>query len=272
MLRGVAAFPAFVPVISGNARVQVVGLDDVAETVARVLAPDAPSKVTWNVANPEVHTLSDIVIALRGWLGFPPRPTLQLPDALGKVIARIADGVGWLGWRSPVRTTSLAQLTSGIVGDPDPWMAATGIQPKSLDQILAARPANVQDRWFARLYLLKPLAIVGLALAAIAPSLEELLTFWRLRPDLYGLSFPSIASDVLPAVASSAITLVAGFGLLVRATARLALIVLLVLKLLYVGDYLFTALRFAVSPAGPLSIDIPIILAILFLLAILDER
>ena len=51
-----------------------------------------------------------------------------------------------------------------MVGEPAAWIAATGIKPKSLDDILAAQPAGVQDRWFARLYLLKPLAIGTLAL------------------------------------------------------------------------------------------------------------
>ena len=71
----------------------------------------------------------------------------------------VADALGWLGWRSPARSTALAQLAAGVVGEPSPWIAATGIKPQSLDDILAAHPAGVQERWFARLYLLKPLAI-----------------------------------------------------------------------------------------------------------------
>ncbi len=53
-------------------------------------------------------------------------------------------------------------------------MAATGIVPMSSTDILAARPASVQDRWFARLYLLKPLAIAALALFWIATGLIAL--------------------------------------------------------------------------------------------------
>ena len=72
-----------------------------------------------------------------------------------------AEWAGLLGWRSPARATALAQLSAGVVGDPSPWTSATGIKPRSLDAILAERPASVQDRWFARLYWLKPVAIVG---------------------------------------------------------------------------------------------------------------
>src|SRR5262249_56405039 len=81
---------------------------------------------------------------------------------------------GWLGWRAPPRATAVIQLEAGVIGNPEPWIAATGIKPKSLADILAERPASVQDRWFARLYLLKPLAIVCLALFWIATGLIAL--------------------------------------------------------------------------------------------------
>jgi uncharacterized protein YbjT (DUF2867 family) len=272
MLRGIAAFPGIVPVIGAPARIQVVSLDDVVETVSRALAPGAPSRVVWEMAHPQVHRLADIVTAIRGWLGLAPRRVLRLPDACAKIVAAVTDAVGWLGWRSPARTTSLAQLAAGVVGSPENWMEATGVRPQSLDQILAARPASVQDRWFARLYLLKPLAIVGLAVAAIAPSLEELFTFWRLRPDLYGVSFPSIAAYVLPAVVASAITLMAGIGLFARATARLALIVLFALTLLQIADHVIRPWHYMAGPFEAFVFKIPILLAMLFTLAILDER
>ena len=96
------------------------------------------------MAHPQVHTLAGIVTAIRGWLGFPPRRVLRLPDAFAKVVGLAGDAIGWLGWRSPARATIFAQLAAGVVGDPAPWLAATGVEPKSLDQLLAARPANVQ--------------------------------------------------------------------------------------------------------------------------------
>ncbi len=182
-------FPSSFRSSTGMSRIQVVSLDDLAETVVRSIAPGAPARVSWQVAHPQVHELADIVTAIRGWLGFPPRRVLRLPDAFAKVVGFIGDAIGWLGWRSPARATSFAQLADGVVGDPAPWMAATGIQPKSLDQLLAARPANVQDRWFARLYLLKPLAIVGLAVTAISAGFAEFLSLWRIAPGTLGVLF-----------------------------------------------------------------------------------
>ena len=186
MLRGIAAFPGLVPIVRADARIQVIELDDLTETVARALAPVAPARTVWDVTHPQVHPLADIVTAIRAWLGFRPRRVVALPNAIACMMARLADALGWLGWRSPARSTSLAQLSAGVVGDPARWVAETGIAPKSLAQILAARPASVQDRWFAQLYLLKPLAILGVAIAAILPSAEFLAFF--LRSHVIGVS------------------------------------------------------------------------------------
>jgi uncharacterized protein YbjT (DUF2867 family) len=273
MLRGVAAFPGIVPVICAKARVQVVGLDDLAETVARAVAPAAPRKVTWDVAHPQVHALAGILVAMRAWLGFRPRPVVALPDALGKIVGAIADAFSWLGWRSPARSTSLGQLAAGVVGDPQPWMTATAIAPKSFDQILAERPAGVQDRWFARLYLLKPLAIFILAAATFVNAATQLALASRhaaAMPDEAPVS--EVAARIFPFLLSGGLALVLGCGLLVRATARPALIGLIALTLVRAANDILTAWHFGVFPLGPVAFTAPVVLAMLLTLAILDDR
>src|SRR5215510_7235358 len=46
MLRGIAAMPCVVPVIGAGQRIQVISVEDVAETVARALRPDVPVRAT----------------------------------------------------------------------------------------------------------------------------------------------------------------------------------------------------------------------------------
>jgi uncharacterized protein YbjT (DUF2867 family) len=272
MLRGIAAFPGFVPIVGSHARIQVIGLDDVAETVVRALAPGAPGRVVWHVAHPQVHALSAIVTAVRGWQGFPPRQVLPLPDVVGKIVAALADAAGWLGWRSPARSTSLAQLTAGVVGDPAPWMAATGIAPKSLEQILAARPASVQDRWFARLYLLKPIAIIGLAACSISIGALEFITASKLAAPLWSLSRSAFVLEVVPELVAGAVEFALGVAMLVRRTARFAIITLLILTLLGTIMNAIAELSRMQYPVSVFAVGVPGLLALLFTLSILDER
>jgi uncharacterized protein YbjT (DUF2867 family) len=266
MLRGIAAFPGVVPVVRADARVQIIGLDDLAETVARALAPEAPARTVWEVAHPQVHRVADIVTAIRLWLGFPPRRVVALPDAIARMVALCADGLGWLGWRSPARSTSLAQLTAGVVGDPARWMAESGVAPKSLDQILATRAASVQDRWFARLYLLKPLAIFGLAIATIVPNAQRLAAYLGTEPSSFG------GRPMLLGAASSAVALLAGLSLAVRPAARCALVVLLVLTLLQLAGLWFRPSITFVGLLDAVAFTLPMVLLILFTLGILDDR
>ena len=216
--------------------------------------------------HPQVHPLADIVTAIRAWLGFRPRRVVALPNAIACMMARLADALGWLGWRSPARSTSLAQLSAGVVGDPARWVAETGIAPKSLAQILAARPASVQDRWFAQLYLLKPLAILGVAIAAILPSAGFLA--FLLRSHVIGVSPRGVAA----VTALGVVYFLAGLGLLVRPAARCALLVLFMLTLFLLAWGWFKPSISFFWLLDAVAFSFPMLLAILFTLGILDDR
>lgn len=278
MLRGLAGLPWVTPAIPS--RVQVVSVDDVAETVAVCLAPNAPakaackvtSKVTWELAHPAIHDLGDIVAALRAWHGFPPRPRLRCPAAALGVVAMFAEFAGMLGWRSPARSTAMLQLSAGVVGDPSAWISGSDIAPRSLDAILAERPSSVQDRWFARLYWVKPAAIVGLAVFWIATGLIALgpgraAAMGYLTSAGFG---PWVAEFML--VLGSLFDVVLGMALCVRRFTWRVLQIMLAVTLMYLLVGTITAPEYWVDPLGPYTKIIPMLVATAFTLAILDER
>ena len=63
MLRGLAGMPLVTPIVGADSRVQVVGADDLAATVALCLGPRAYAKATWDLAHPQVHPLAGVVAA-----------------------------------------------------------------------------------------------------------------------------------------------------------------------------------------------------------------
>ena len=272
MLHGLAAFPLVTPMVAADARVQVIGIDDLTETVARCLEPGAPAWVRWDVAHPQVLSLAEIVVGLRQWLGFAPRPVVRLPKAGAALIAFVADALGRLGWRSPARTTAMAQLAAGVVGDPAAWIAATGIAPASFAQILARRPAAVQDRWFARLYLLKPLAIATLSLFWIMTGLIALGPGRAAaNAQLAATGFP-VAAVAATVLWGAWFDIVLGLALLWRRLTRAVLIAMLVATPLYLLTGTVLAPQLWSDPLGPLTKILPMLLATAFTLAILDER
>jgi uncharacterized protein YbjT (DUF2867 family) len=272
MLRGLAGVPIHTPIAGAYCQIQIVSVDDIADTVALSLKPGAPAQVTWELAHPQVLTFAELVRALRAWHGFAPQPMIALSRVAQLAIAAFGDMTGWLGWRTPAGATAVAELAAGVRGDPSAWMAATGIAPRSLAAILAERPASVQDRWFARLYFLKPAAIVGLALFWIVTGVIALGSGREPGLDLLGSTGvkATLATLMLWGAALSDITL--GVMLLVRRTARLALILMLVLTLIYAAAATVLAPQLWVDPLGPLTKLVPLVLATLFTLAIHDAR
>jgi uncharacterized protein YbjT (DUF2867 family) len=272
MLRAIAACPLVTPVVAAGARIQVVSVADVARTVALALKPGAPARAVWQLAHPQVHRLEDIVLAMRDWLGGPARPLWHVPDGIARAVAACADALSWLGWRSPARSTALKQLTVGVVGDPAAWTAATGIAPQSLPEIFAERPANVQDRWHARLFLIKPLAIAALALFWIATGLVTIGPGYGVAAaQLAASGFP--AALVAPAVLWGGVfDVVLGLMLPVRRLTRPVLLAMLVITPFYLLIGTLLAPHLWLDPLGPLLKIVPVLLATAFTLAIVDER
>src|SRR5260221_12635590 len=95
-------------------------------------------------------------------------PRVTLPSFMLDLGARCGDLVNRLGWMPPVRATAITELRRGVSGDPQPWMAATGIVPKTITEMVGLPSATIQDKWFSRRFLIKP------------PMIPSLARFWTL--------------------------------------------------------------------------------------------
>lgn len=176
MIRGLAAFPGLIPIIGGNQLIRPVAAADLARLAVSFLEAAAPVRVRLDVGGPQAVTLRELVIAYRAWLGLPRAPVVSVPFWAARPLLLLGDLAGWLGWSSPMRSTSLRQLEHDVGGRADDLPGAP-LGP--LDEVLAEEPATVQDRWHARLYFVRPLAVLTLGcywllsgLVALGPGLE----------------------------------------------------------------------------------------------------
>jgi len=271
LLRGLAALPVLpVPVSAGA--LQPVMLDDVVDTVIHFLKPDAPARIALDLAGPDALSLDALVARFRQWLGWRPAPAVTLPRWLGSIAFRLGDGAGWLGWRSAIRSTAGRELLRGATGDPAPWTVATGIVPRSLDASLTAEPATVQDRWFAGLYLLRPWIFGILALFWLSTGFVSLGPGWQNGIGLMneGGVFGWQAGAVVVAGALADLTI--GCAIAWRRTARMGLILAMLLTLTYLAIGTLLVPRLWSDPLGPMLKVAPILLFHLAALAILEER
>ncbi len=164
LVRMLAAFPVVQPLVLADARIQTVAASDVAKAVCLVLEERIASRVDYDLVEDGSHTLAELTAAFRVWSGRrPARDVWRLPRWLGGLAARIADLGGWLGWRSPLRTTALRSLDDGVTGDPSAWKAAGGFTLLSLNETLNVLPSTMQERVFGRAQLVYPVALATLA-------------------------------------------------------------------------------------------------------------
>lgn len=271
LIRALAALPVL-PIGSRDAVFQPVQVSDVAEAVAFFINPDRAAKRLLEVAGPERMTLTELAGTYRRWLGFKPARLLRIPDALQAALFRIGDWISLLGWRPPVRTTALRQLSRDVTGDAKEWAAITGITPSRLQDALARDPASVQERWFAHLFLLKPALLGGLAffwiisgLIALGPARESAV-LWLTKVGLTG------SAALAMTVATSLLNIALGIGIAIRKTARLALWGTIAVAAGYLALGLLLLPQLWADPLGPLAKIIPALLASFAALAILDDR
>jgi uncharacterized protein YbjT (DUF2867 family) len=271
LLRGLAGFPLVTPCAWPQSPVQVVSAEDLADTVVAALQGDAWTGVALDLVCAEVYPLRDILARLRAWLGLPPAPIVAVPAGLAMLTARVADGLAFLGWRSPLRSTTLAQLRHGVRGDAAPADVFGRSRIRTLDQILAASPAGVQERWFAQLYFLKPL---GLAVLAV---------FWA-ASGLLGLARASQAAAILApaglghaaalalACGGATVDLALAASVCHRRAAPWALLGMVAVSLAYLAGATLWRPELWLDPLGPLPKVVPAMALALVLAGMMEER
>jgi uncharacterized protein YbjT (DUF2867 family) len=159
LIRGLAGLPGLIPLTGAQSAFRPIHIEDMASLVVRCLGPDAPVRQVVEAAGPQTVSMEQLVLAYRTWLGFGPARTLDLPLWASWPMVKLGDLAGWLGWTSPLRTTSIRQLLHGAAGEAPP---APGARP--FEEALNSEPAAVQDRWHARLYFVRPVSVVVLGL------------------------------------------------------------------------------------------------------------
>ena len=270
LFRGLAAFP-ILPRSPDAGPLDIVQLDDVVETVVRLLPRTSSSRVALELAGPDRLSFEEVVGQYRRWLGWKPARILDAPGWIMAAAYRGGDLIARLGWRPPIRTTARREIVRGAIGGSAGWKQATGIEPRSLSAALAAEPASVQERWFARLYLLKPLVIGTFALFWLLTGLISLGPGYDLAADYMRLAGAGPLSE--PSVIAGGIAdILVAIGIVYRPTSRLALIAAIFLSVFYIVAGTILLPQLWRDPLGPMMKIWPILAFNLLCLAILDER
>lgn len=269
MLRALAVFPFVTPLAGGGWQsFRPLHVDDLAKTVLECLTrPDLARRVLEPVG-PKVETLRSIVAQYRAWLGRPRALPLPIPLALLRLLCRLGDLFG----RGPLSTTALRQIEYGNAGRETGFIETLGFQPASLAGSLRRRPAQTQDLWHARFYLLRPLVrgvLVLLWLVSGALGLATVRSF--ALPLLGGIGLPTSLAMAL-AVGTSLLDLVIAGLLIVNWRPRLAGLLQFAVIAGYTAVLTVAAPALWADPFGPLLKNLPILVLVLMQMVLAEER
>jgi uncharacterized protein YbjT (DUF2867 family) len=270
MLRGLAALPVL-PLMPSTGKLQVVHLHDVVETVVRLVSGEMPARLVLDLAGPQQLEFSEVVAAFRSWLGWRPAKHFNLPQPVATAIYHAGDFAGRLGWRPPIRSTASLEIVRGATGDPSRWMEITGIAPMSIAQALSADPAGVQERWFARLYFLKPLAIAVLSLFWLLTGVISLTVGWQLGINLMSRTPISMFAEI-SVITGALADIVVGILIIIRRTSYAGLLLGIMISLAYAAAGTLLLPELWKEPLGPLLKIWPILVLHLMTIAVLEER
>ena len=244
LMRGLAALPA-IPVMPNTGPLQIVLLEDVVRTVEHFLDPGAPTRKIVELVGPHRYSFLDVVALIRRWYRWPRAREGHLPKFASSVMYKFGDMTSLLGWRPPVRSNAEREIARGATGNLEDFQRL-GLRPKGLPEFFASEPASVQERWFARMYLLG----VGLMREGGVEGSGAALTV----------------------VAGALADLVIGLAIAYRPTSRCGLYAAIVISFTYAIIGTFLVPRLWADPLGPMLKIWPIIVLHFVALAVLDDR
>jgi uncharacterized protein YbjT (DUF2867 family) len=275
LLRALAALPFELSTREAAHPFAVTDVSDIVRTVAAVAhrwrEGEREWRAVWEVMSRQPSTVGEVIEVLGHHLG-GPRRRMPVPAVFLDLGARAGDIAARLGWSPPMRSTALLEMRRGVAGDPRPWIAATGIEPASLDSTVRRLPAGVQEKWFARLYLVKPLILASLAAFWALSGLIALTVAFPAATGLLASRGFSTTLAMAITVASSLADISVGVLIACRKTCRIGLLVGVALSLCYMASAAAITPDLWIEPLGALVKTGPAIVLMLVALAVLEDR
>lgn len=276
MLRALAAFPLDLPTAEMATPFQPVAVADIAATIAWLAARDvddaSAQAVSWDLMQSEPATMAGVVKQFRVAFGTAGWPHVAMPSLALDLGAKIGDLANYLGWMPPMRSTAIAELRRGVTGDPSAWIAATGIAPKTLAETIGRHPATIQDKWFARLFLVKALIFASLVVFWLVSGFIALFVSYRAAAGILSAhNFPPALVDPIT-IGTSLMDMSIGVLIAFRRTAAIGLVVGIVASLGYMVGAAILTPDLWIEPLGALVKTGPAIVLMLVALLMLDNR
>lgn len=271
LFRGLAGLPYILPIPSSSKQLlQPIHMDDLTLIVENALT--LSGKQILCAVGAEQISIKNLLIKIRTWLGFKKAWSFVIPDVFIQLGARIGNYIP----NSPLSETGIKMMAVDNI--------ATDIELKNLEQTAHIKPrgftsglngmvSSVQDRWHARLYFLRPLLRISIAFIWIFSGIVSLL------PISSPLSFDLMTQAKIPLTLQpfalyslSMADILLGIATLFNYRLLAVSFLQCLFILLYTVIISFAIPIYWLHPFAPIAKNIPLIVAILIMMALESER
>ncbi|MDM8559188.1 NAD(P)H-binding protein [Candidatus Parabeggiatoa sp. HSG14] len=268
LFSAMAALP-WLPVIGkGEQKIQPIFIDDVKACVLALLQDWPLGGQRLELVGAKPMTFLQLLASIRNWLGLKATSAFFLPIPFMKMSARIND---WLGM-GPLNSESLGMLLRGNCGNPSSVTTVTGIKPRTIEAGLLENPATTADRWYARLFFLRPLLRLCIGFLWIFTGIISAFVY-PVEESYQLLAATGINGILAPIMLYSASVFdgLLGVATLIAYKIRAVVSLQLLLMFGYMVIISWALPEFWIHPFGPVTKNLPLIVATLIMLVFEDE-
>ncbi len=273
LFRGLAGLPLLVPLPgSGEQKFQPIHSSDLSRGILNLIKKPISKTTILSAVGVQQITLKEMLKTLRSWLGFSKPLFINVPA----IFIRIASWLGDLIPYSTINTTGYKMLLQDNVAtetDTQQFIESCGFTPKSFADGIFNEPSRVQDRWHARLYFMKPLLQLSLAFLWLFTALTSAFLFPKTN-SYHWLSQVGVASEWQPVLlyGASLLNAIFGLALLLNIQVRKICILQIVLILVYTLIISWKLPLLWLEPFGPITKNLPLLVAIMILYVLESDR
>lgn len=251
----------------GQYRVQPVHVDDLVRALIQAIEREELADLTVDVGPRQPVTFDALLDALARWLGKRRGPLkLHVPWPLMRGIAALTDA---LGGRGPITDEELGMLRRGSFAAIEPFVERFGFEPAPFEVGLARQPRCEAVVWHARLTPLRVPLRLSIAFVWVATALISAFVYPE-KESLALLAQTGISGALAPVVLYATCLFEIALGLATAWGYRLRLIGTIELALIVTFTMILTFRipAFWWHPFGPLTKNIPFIVATLVMMAL----
>ncbi len=269
LFRAMAVLPVTPLIEGGMQKMQPVYIDDLVDVTIHCISGSVAAQNVIDVVGPDEISMKKLLQKQRLWLGLKPAKVISTPL---KWVLKIMPLTRWLD--EPALTAeNLKMLQKGNTSDADMVSKALGTIPQSMDDVLTKQPASPADKWYARLYFMRPLLRLGLATVWVWAALVS--AFFYPQAESYQLlQSIGLSGLMLPVVlyGSASMDFLLGMALFFYRPVRHILWFQIAVIACYTIVITLLLPEYWLHPSGEISKNIPMLLATLTLVLMEEGR